>query len=153
MGSHLSPGPDGLPSYIFKYCVSEIAPILQVLYTQSLSTGNLPGDWLTANITPVYKKCSQSIPSNYRPISLTSIFSKVMEHIIFHSIMEHLQDYNILSEFQHDFRPGHSCQTQLINFIENIQHAMDNRKQVDLILLDFSKAFDTIPTNASCLLN
>ena len=60
------PGCDGLPTYIFKYCASEIAPIFQVLYTQSFSTGTLPGDWLTANITPVYKKGSRSIPSNYR---------------------------------------------------------------------------------------
>ena len=76
-----------------------------------------------------------------------------MEHILFHSIMEHLQNYNILSEFQHGFRPGYSCQTQLIDFIENIQHAaiaMDHRKQVDLIPLDFSKAFDTVPHQ--CLL-
>ena len=124
-----APGPDGLPTYIFKYCASEIAPILQVLYTQSLSTGTLSGDWLTANITPVYKKGSGSLPSNYRLISLTSICSKVMEHILFHSIMEHFQNYNILSEFQHGFRPGYSCQTQLIDFIENIQHAMDHRKQ------------------------
>ena len=124
-----APGPDGLPTYFFKYCASEIAPILQVLYTQSLSTGTLPGDWLTANITPVYKKGSRSIPSNYRPISLTSICSKAMEHILFHSITDDLQNYNILSEFQHGFRPGYSCQTQLIDFIENIQHAMDHRKR------------------------
>ena len=71
-----------------------------------------------------------------------------MEHILFHSIMEHLQNYNILSEFQNGFRPGYSCQTQLIDFIENIHHAdiaMDHRKQVDRIPLDFSKAFDTVP--------
>ena len=94
-----APGPDGLPTYIFKYCAFEIAPILQVLYTQSISTGTLSGDGLTANITPVYKKGSRSIQSNYRLISLTSICSKVMEHSLSHSIMEHLQNYNILSEF------------------------------------------------------
>ena len=49
-----------------------------------------------------------------------------MEHIIFHSIMEHLQDYSILSEFQHGFRPGYCYQTQLIDFAENIQHAIDH---------------------------
>ena len=53
-----APGPDALPTYIFKYCASKIAPILQVLYTQSLSTGTLPGDWLTANILSAYKKGS-----------------------------------------------------------------------------------------------
>ena len=61
-----APGPDGLTTYIFKHCASEIAPILQMLFTQSLNTGTLPEDWLTANITPVYKKGSRSIPSNYR---------------------------------------------------------------------------------------
>ena len=111
---------------------------------QSLNTGTLPNDWLTANITPVYKKGSRSIPSNCRPIYLTSVCSKVMEHIVFHSIMQHVQDHGILSEFQHGFRPGYSCQTQLIDFIENIQHAMDQQKQADLILLDFSKAFNTV---------
>ncbi len=59
--------------------------------------------------------------------------------------MKHLQDYNVLSKFQHGFRPGYSCQTQLIDFIENVQHVMDQQKQVDLILLDFSKGFDTVP--------
>ena len=61
-----APGPDGLTTYIFKHCASEIAPILQMLFTQSLNTGTLPEDWLTANITPVYNKGSRNIPSNYR---------------------------------------------------------------------------------------
>ena len=90
---------------IFSNTASEIAPILQMLYMQSLNTGTLPEDWLTANITPVYKKGSRSIPSNYRPISLTSVCSKVMEHTVFHLIMQHVQHYGILSEFQHGFRP------------------------------------------------
>ena len=68
-----------------------------------------------------------------------------MEHIVFHSIMQHVQHYSILSEFQHGFRPEYSCQTRLISFIENIQRTMDQQKQVDLIVLDFSKAFDTVP--------
>ena len=77
-----APGPDGLTPYIFKHCAFEISPILQMLFTQSLNTGTLPEDWLTANITPVYKKGSRSMTSNYRPISLTFVFSKVIEHIV-----------------------------------------------------------------------
>ena len=83
-----------------------------MLFAHSLNTGTRPEDWLTANITPVYKKGNRSIPSNYRPISLTSVCSKVMEHIVFHSIMQHVQHYGILSEFQHGLRPGYSCQTE-----------------------------------------
>ena len=82
-----APGPDGLTTYVFKHCASEIAPILQMLFAH---TGTLLEE-LTANITLVYKKGSRSIPSNYRPISLTSVCSKVMEHIVFHSIVQHVQ--------------------------------------------------------------
>ena len=57
-----APGPDVLTTYIFKHCTYEIAPILQMLFTQSLNTSTLPQDWLSVNITPVYKKCSRSIP-------------------------------------------------------------------------------------------
>ena len=89
-------GPDVLTTYIFKHGASEIASILQMLFTQSLNTSTLPEDWLTANITPVYKKGIRSMPSNYRPIPLTSVCSKMMEPIVFHSIMQHVQHYGIL---------------------------------------------------------
>ena len=113
--------------------------------TQSLNTGELPSDWLKANICPVFKKGNRSSPSNYRPISLTSSCCKVLEHIIFHSIMDHIQLNNILIDNQHGFQPGFSCQTQLISLMEDVSYALDNQLQTDLILLDFSKAFDTVP--------
>ena len=74
----------------------KLLPFSRCFFTQPLNTGTLPEDWLTANIISVYKKGSRSIPSNYRPISLTSVCSKVMEHIVFHSIMQHIQHYGIL---------------------------------------------------------
>ena len=105
-----------------------------------------PSDWLKANICPVFKKGNRSNPSNYRPISLTSSCCKVFEHIVFHrSIMDHVQLNNILINNQHGFRSGFSCQTQLISLIEDVSHALDNQLQTDLILLDFSRAFDTVP--------
>jgi len=68
-----------------------------------------------------------------------------MEHIISHHIINHLQSNHILTNQQHDFRPGFSCQTQLTTLVEDLQHNMDNHCQVDLILLDFAKAFDRVP--------
>jgi len=65
-----------------------------------------------------------------------------MEHVIFHSIMDHVQHHNVLIDNQHGFRSGFSCQTKLISLIED---AMDSGFQTDVILLDFSKAFDTVP--------
>ena len=67
-----------------------------------------------------------------------------MEHIIFSFITNHSSTNNIISSCQHGFRPGHSCITQLLPFIEDILHAMDQHFQVDILLLDFSKAFDTV---------
>ena len=68
----------------------QIAPILQIVFTQIFNSGTLPSDWLIANIIPIYKKGDKSLPVNYIPISLTSVCCKIMEHIIFHSILNHL---------------------------------------------------------------
>ena len=138
-----SPGPDKIPTRVLKCCATEIAPLLQLIFTQSMTSGILPNDWLSANITPIYKKGDRANPSNYRPISLTAICCKIMEHIVYHSIMEHLQNYNILYNYQYGFRQGDSSETQLITVIEDILYAMDHHQQVDLVLLDFCKAFDT----------
>ena len=85
------------------------------------------------------------MPVNYRPISLTSVCCKVMEHIIFRSIMSHLEKNNILNSFQHGFRSGHSCTTQLLTIIEELANSIDSHKQVDVLFLDFAKTFDTVP--------
>ena len=138
-------GPDRISPYILKHCADEITPILHIIFNHSLSTNSLPSDWLKANICPVFKKGNHSSVSNYRPISLTSICAKVMEHIIYHSIINHLNENNILIENQHGFRSNHSCITQLITLTEDISFALDHQKQIDIILLDFSKAFDTVP--------
>ena len=138
-------GPDNISGRILQICATEIAPILTVLFSQSLNTGEVPLDWLSANVTPVYKKGDKHNPSNYRPISLTSICCKIMEHILYHTIMKHLETNNILSDFQYGFRPAHSCETQLISLVEEIQQSLDSHYHADLIMLDFSKAFDTVP--------
>ena len=90
-------GPDGVSSHILKEMSQELAPIIRYIFAQSLETGNVPGDWLTANITAVYKKGPKNNPANYRPVSLTSVTCKLMEHILFHHIMCHLEKFNISS--------------------------------------------------------
>ena len=82
---------------------------------------------------------------NYRPVSLTCISSKVVEHIVYSSIANHLERNNILTPSQHGFRPGHSCETQLISAVDDWSKAINNGDKVDIAILDFSKAFDSVP--------
>ena len=140
-------GPDKIPAYILKHCASSIAPILQSLFTQSLSTSIFIHDWLCANINPLFKTGDRTDPANYRPISLTSIPCKIFEHILHKHIMNHLDSHNILTDTQHGFRPKRSCESQLIVTHHDITKYLDRRdtKQVDAIVLDFAKAFDKVP--------
>ena len=145
-----SAGPDDISSCVLKLCAAKVSPFLQFIFTPSLNEGTLPSDWLKANLTPIHKKGDRSVPANYRPISLMSVYCKVMEHIIFHSCMSHLESNDIINSAQHGFRPGYSCTSQLINIVEHLVKDMDSQKQIDMIFLDFSKAFNTVPHQ--CLL-
>jgi hypothetical protein len=101
-------GPDDLPAYILRETAVEIAPVLTAIFNQSLKCGTLPKDWLTANIAPIFKKGNKNLAENYRPVSLTCICCKVMEHIICKHILAHLEKYDILTILQHGFRTGFS---------------------------------------------
>ena len=138
-------GPDLIPIRILKEAAPQIAPVLQVILTQSYETGILPKDWLHANIVAIYKKGNRSLPVNYRPVSLTCVVTKLMEHIIFHSIMDHLDPLEALAWYQHGFRKKHSTESQLIITLEKVARTLDSNCQTDMLILDFSKAFDTVP--------
>ena len=121
--------------------------LLTVIFSQSLNTGEVPLDWLRAKLMSSLFLRKEHDLSNYCPISLTSICFKVMEHILCHNIMKHLEDNQILSNFQYDFRPAHSCEAHLITLVEEIHHALYCCHQLYLIMLDFSKAFDIVPNS------
>ena len=144
---HKAAGPDKLKPLLLKETRDHIAPILQVIFTKSLETGQLPSDWKTANVVPIYKKGPKYLPVNYRPVSLTCICSKLMEHIIVSQIGKHLQNHNILDKNQHGFLKGRSCETQLIEFIQDMHSSLEVGKQVAVVVMDFSKAFDKVPHN------
>jgi len=147
---HKAAGPDGIPSKLLKETASQIAPLLTFIFQASLNQGKLPSDWKSANITPIHKKGKRTDPSNYRPISLTSICSKTLEHVIYSSIFSHLETHKILDDCQHGFRTHRSCETQLIGAITDFQQCLNNRKHIDAIFLDFSKAFDKVSHSKLC---
>jgi hypothetical protein len=88
-------------------------------------------------ITALFKKGDKSLPVNYRPVSLTSVTCKLMEHIMFKHIMQHLDKYSILVEYQQGFRQNRSRESQLATTIEDITKHLDNKEQVDMLILDF----------------
>jgi hypothetical protein len=138
-------GPDGLPNRLLKFGAHELAPVLIVIFNQSLSSGTVPSEWLLAHVTPIYKKGNRHLPENYRPVSLTSVPCKILEHVVCRHVLQHLEKNSILSSLQHGFRSGHSCESQLLVTMQDILQRIDNNNQVDLVILDFSKAFDVVP--------
>ena len=115
------------------------------LFQQSLDTGEIPEEWSLANICPLFKKGDRALASNYRPVSLTCILCKLLEHIVYSNIMDHLEKHSLLSDRQHAFRKKHSCETQLVTVINDLAKILDKGGQVDTFILDFEKAFDTPP--------
>ena len=95
-------------------------------------------------MSPIYKKGDKSGPANYRPISLTCVLRKVLEHIVASNLTKHLAHSNTLFELQHRFREKRSCKTQLVMLVDKISKNMQMGKQTDLILLDFSNLFDKV---------
>ena len=101
---------------------------------------------VAANVAAIFKNKGDKLdPSNYRPISLTCVLCKLFEHIIFTNILSHFKKYKVINENQHGFQKGRSCETQLINTINEILKEIDEHKTVHCMILDFSKAFDTVP--------
>ena len=92
----------------------------------------------------IFKKGSKSSAANYRPISLTCILCKVLEHIIASQVVKHLNSHDLLYDLQHGFREKRACETQLTMLVEDLARNLSKGKQTDLVLLDFSKAFDKV---------
>ena len=137
-------GPDGIPGKLLKICANEISEALSLMFQASLDQGCIPNDWKTANIVPVYKKGNRHEVANYRPISLTPIVSKLLEHIIHSNIMNFLEENNILNNYQHGFRKRRGCVTQLITTLSDFANCLNHKNQIDSVILDFSKAFDKV---------
>ncbi|XP_072335049.1 multiple inositol polyphosphate phosphatase 1b isoform X1 [Scyliorhinus torazame] len=140
-----SPGPDAIYPRILWEARDEIAESLAMIFSSSLSTGVVPGDWRVANVMSLFKKGIRDNPGNYRPVSLTSVVGKVMERVLRDRISEHLERHCLIRDSQHGFVRGRSCLTSLIEFFEEVTKHVDEGKAVDVVYMDFSKAFDKVP--------
>jgi len=140
-----APGPDGITAKLLKTACEELLLPLKLIYELSLSTGSVPAEWRTADVTPIYKKGPKGEAGNYRPVSLTSIPCKILETIIKDDIMAHLMNHRLIKDSQHGFMPRRSCATNLVIFQDRVTKAIDSGVPVDIFFLDFAKAFDKVP--------
>lgn len=127
-----------------KQCCSELSFPLAQLFTLSYEFSYLPPVWLTALITPLFKKGKHTDPSNYRPIALTSTLSKVMETIIKDQTLSYLLCNNFITKDQHGFIKKHSTVTNLLECTNDWLLSLNSSKSTDVVYIDFSKAFDSI---------
>jgi len=146
---HLNPeksiGPDDIHARMLIELTDQLADPLAFIFNETLRQGKVPLDWKRANVSPIYKKGARNLAENYRPISLTSIVCKMMETLIRDRLMKHLREENLLSPKQHGFISGRSTVTQLLNYLDKCMQCTVDGHVVDVIYLDFSKAFDTVP--------
>ena len=135
-------GPDRIPSRLLKECANEITLSLCMMFNTLLKTACLPKEWKEANVTPVHKKDSKELASNYRPISLLCLIKKVLERCSGSSLYCHIK--NIVTPLQHGFMQNRSCVSQLLSVLRSIGKNLNKNIQMDILYLDFAKAFDSV---------
>ena len=114
---HKAAGSDGIVPRLLSELSDQLAPPLTIIFNKSIESGIVPEDWRQANVAPIFKKGEKYRPSNYRPVSLTCICCKLLEHIVVRSLMEPLENNKILYDWQHGFRSKRSTETQLVTLI------------------------------------
>ena len=135
---------EDIPAKVIKECKEIIAIPLEILWNYSLHTGDIPPALKEQYITLTFKKGDKTDPANYRPISLTSHLMKIFERVIRNKIVSHLEENCLLNTKQHGFRKGRSCLTQLLHHYDQILKNYNEGHEMDVIYLDFSKAFDKV---------
>ena len=138
-------GPDQIPCHMLQELHEELAPVFTALFRNSYQSGSLPAVWKAAWISPIFKKGDKCEASNYRPVSLTCVACKLLEHVLCSHIRNHLDRHNALSPYQHGFRKKLSCESQLLVTTHDLLSRLDHKDEVDVGILDFSKAFDVVP--------
>ena len=133
-------GCDLIHPSILKTCATTLLEPIFHLFTLCLRTSSIPLEWKLHKIKPIPKKGNLLAVNNYRPISLLCILSKMLESIIFNNFIQPQ-----LSKSQFGFLRNRSCLSQLLTSLASIYEAVDNRNQVDVLYLDFRKAFDSVP--------
>jgi hypothetical protein len=139
-----SMGPDGMHPMLLKSCAEHLSVPLYAIFNASLASGVLPQHWLVSEVVPIFKKGSRRHALNYRPISLTSVVCKSLERLVVENLYGYIESNSLLSDDQFGFRRGRSVEDQLLLTYDSVTDWLDSGMLVDVVLFDFSKAFDVV---------
>jgi len=137
-------GDDGIALKMIKLSCPFMLDYLRHIFNSCISSNYFPLSWKRTLVIPISKKNSPSTYSDLRPINIITVLSKILEKIMSLQLSKHLQSNNILPDHQSGFRPGYGCPAALLNITDDIIAAVDSGNLVAMVLLDYSKAFDTI---------
>ena len=135
-------GLDGITPKIIKLSAEVIDPTLLRIINTSISTGHFPDNLKIAKILPIHKGGAKGDRSNYRPISILSVFSKLIEKHVTKHLFGYLNKYDLLHKSQSGFRKHHSCNTALLNLLDKWLNSIDKGELA--IFFDLRKAFDVV---------
>ena len=144
-------GPNSIPTKLLKILSLHICSPLSDIINDSFQSGTFPEKLQLAKVILLFKKGCPLTASNYRPISLLSVFSKIIEKVMYKRLYDFLELHTILYNFQFGVRASHSINHALISLTEMIKNTLDNKRFGCGIFLDLQKAFDTV--NHEILLN
>ena len=138
-------GPDEVSAHMLKFTAVSVSPSITTLFNMSLSLGCVPAEWKVARVTPVPKVSKPTLPDHFRPISLLSILSKILERHICILIRDHLTYHSLLSDHQWGFRPGRSTTSALLSTLSDWHDELDHGNDICAVFFDYRKAFDSVP--------
>lgn len=139
-----APGIDNIPVKYFKDSAKVTAPLIAYIINLSIQQGEVPLDFKSARVVPLHKKSCKSDMTDYRPVSILCVASKIMERVIYNQIENYIVKNCILYALQSGFRPLHSTETCIIHLTDSIRKAVDKGDFCGMVMLDLQKAFDTI---------
>ena len=146
MKSSKSCGLDNMDSYVIKLAKDELTPVITHIINLSIQSRIFPALWKFSKVIPLHKKNEVTQPSNYRPVSLLAITSKILERAIFQQFIEYLEGNNLLHPSHHGFRKDHSTATALLEMYNTWIDALEEDEITAVVLLDLSAAFDLVDT-------
>lgn len=136
--------PDNVPSYFIKRVIRSIVYPLSIIFNKFLRLHFVPSQWKVSQIIPIHKKSNKSLPNNYRPIALTSSFSRMFESLVHKRILSHLLYNSLISPAQFGFVPGKSSCSQLLSTLNDWYQALSSHSSINVIYTDIAKAFDSV---------